>query len=125
MNANPQLVVKNSPISLIDNQGRVVKSTFTNRFGAFSFSGIAVSDISKLKMEIKDAANVNVVSLIPSKNGSVLNASPKNGTCEWELQPAEIAKLVDNNFTTNIGGKLVSASPKEKNSLLKRRLPQQ
>lgn len=120
LNANPQLVVKNSPISLIDNQGRVVKSTFTNRFGAFSFSGIAVSDISKLKMEIKDAANVNVVSLIPSKNGSVLNASPKNGTCEWELQPAEIAKLVDNNFTTNIGGKLVSASPKEKKFFAKK-----
>lgn len=119
--SNPQLTVKNAAVSLLNAKGEVIKSTYTNRFGAFAFTGIKAVDVSKLKLEIKNPESNAPLSLSTSKNTSALNASPRDGHCEWDLTANnEVAKLVDNNFTTNIGGKLVSASPKEKKFFAKK-----
>lgn len=114
LNGNTQLTVKNKPISIYNKSGELVKSTYTNRFGAFSFSGIAAMDISKIVMDIKDISADNSLYLVTSKNASVAISKPGDGYCEWKIKTAELIKLVDNHFTSNIGGKLVSSKPKEK-----------
>lgn|GEM_PF-724342 len=114
LNGNPQLTVKNKPISIYNKNGDLVKSTYTNRFGAFVFTGIAASDVSKIQMENKEISGENALHLVTSKNLSVTSSIPSNGLCEWNLGSQEISKLVDNHFTTNIGGKLVSSTAKEK-----------
>ena len=114
LNGNPQLTVKNKAISIYSKNGEMIKSTFTNRFGAFVFTGIKASDVSKIKMDISDISNEHSLNLVTSKNASVMAAKPTNSVCEWEMAPETISKLIDNHFTTNIGGKLVSSSAKEK-----------
>ncbi|PBQ34481.1 hypothetical protein CNR22_22765 [Sphingobacteriaceae bacterium] len=114
LNCNPQLTVKNKPISLYNKSGELVKSTYTNRFGAFSFSGIAAMDVSKIVMDIKDISADNSLYLVTSKNASVAISKPMDGYCEWKIKTTELIKLVDNHFTSNIGGKLISSKPKEK-----------
>jgi len=114
LNGNPQLTVKNKPISIYDKNGDLIKSTYTNRFGAFVFTGIKAADVSRIKMEIADISSENSLHLVSSKNAAVTSAKLISGACEWEMKPEEISKLVDNHFTTNIGGKLVSSSAKEK-----------
>lgn len=114
LNGDAQLTVKNKPISIINNNGDVVKSTYTNRFGAFVFSGIQASEAAKIRMEINDVSGDNSLTLVTSKNLTVSSSKPLNNSCEWNLSPEEIAKIVDNHFTTNIGGKLVSSTAKEK-----------
>lgn len=114
LNGNPQLTVKNKAISIYSKNGDLIKSTYTNRFGAFVLTGIKASDIGAIKMEIKDLASENNLALVTSKNAAVSNAKPVNGLCVWDLKPEDIAKLVDNHFTTNIGGKLVLSTAKDK-----------
>lgn len=114
LNGNPQLTVKNKPIAIYDKSGELVKSTYTNRFGAFSFSGIAAMDISKIVMDIKDISADNSLYLVTSKNASVSISKPMDGYCEWKIKTTDLIKLVDNHFTSNIGGKLVSSKPKAK-----------
>jgi len=120
LNGNPQLTVKNKPISLYNKNGELVRSTYTNRFGAFSFSGIAAMDISKIVMEIKDISADNSLCLVTSKNAAVVASKPVEGLCEWKIRTEELIKLVDNHFTSNIGGKLVSSTPKEKKFFAKK-----
>ena len=114
LNGNPRLTVKNKPISILNKNGEVLKSTYTNRFGAFVFTGITATEISKISLDIKDVSSDNSLSLMTSKNVSVKSSKPANGSCEWTLSLSEASKLIDNHFTTNIGGKLVAANTKEK-----------
>ncbi len=67
LNGNPQLTVKNKPISIFNTNGDLVKSTYTNRFGAFAFSGMTASDVSKIKMDINDISGDNSLNLVTSK----------------------------------------------------------
>lgn len=115
LNSNKKLTVSNRPISVISKSGKIIKSGSTNRFGAFSFTGIMVSEIEGIKLEAKDAeAAKNIFTLMSTKSSSIANSKTEGSSNVWNLGPDEIVKLVDNNFTTNIGGKLVSSTAKEK-----------
>lgn len=112
LNGDSKLPVKNRYILLLDKNGKVIKSTYTNRFGAFYFPSIMASEAGMIKMDETEPGNL--FTLASSKNMTVTSAMPSNGVCEWRLHPDETTRLTDNNFTTNIGGKLVSSSSKEK-----------
>lgn len=115
MNGNPQLVIKNTAISIIDKKGAVIKSSYTNRFGAFCFTGLTLTEVSRLVVKPEDILSENTtLHLVDSKNNNVTDAKVKNALYIWDLTEAAITKLVDNNYTTNIGGKLVYSSSKEK-----------
>lgn len=114
LNSNIQLVVKNKQVFLLNKKGEVIKSTYTNRFGSFCFASILPSEVSMIKLDIDDLDGTSFLTLIGSKSTTLTNSTPANGVCQWNLNAEEVTKLLDNNFTTNIGGKLVSASPKEK-----------
>ena len=111
-NASSKLAAKNKTISAINSSGAVVKSTKTNRYGAFVFTGVYPNEIVKIRMENLDMTKESA-SLYNSKSGTLLIANPKNDY-EWDLNKKDLANLTDNNYSTNIGGKLVSTSSKEK-----------
>jgi outer membrane protein OmpA-like peptidoglycan-associated protein len=110
-----RLTVNNKPISLIGKSGETLKSTSTNRYGAFSFTGINPATVHKIRMEMTDAGSAAVLfNLLTSKGKTIGGAKPLSGVCEWSLTPQQMAETVDNGFTSNIGGKLVLASAKKK-----------
>jgi outer membrane protein OmpA-like peptidoglycan-associated protein len=115
LNRSAGLTVKNQPIYCLNKTGDVIKSTSTNRFGAFVFTGVLASEVVKIKMDIKQALVINTaLNLFNTKDENIVSAMPNTGYCEWMLNQKEVASLIDNNFTTNIGGKLVVSSAKEK-----------
>ena len=73
---------------------------------------IATRPATELIIAAKEAGKP--ISLGTSKNQPLKSAGPANGYCEWELAQPEVSKLVDNNYSINVGGKLVSSSGKGK-----------
>lgn len=115
LNNNNKLTVNNRTLLLYNKKGQVIKSTSTNRHGSFSFSNVKTSEIAQIKIELKKIKiSDNIFTLVNSKNQTVSSASIQIGVCIWTLTTAEIDKLIDNNFTFNIGGKLICSSAKHK-----------
>lgn len=132
LNNDKLMPLKNKPIYALDNANQIIKSTITNRYGVFVFTNIKPSQIAKIKMEFNDAASQD--SKEPGKKNSaqlneLLNgnfalynshsillkiAQPATDYCEWNLSSKEATAFIDENYATNIGGKLVSSSSKEK-----------
>jgi outer membrane protein OmpA-like peptidoglycan-associated protein len=115
LNDDAKLPADNKIISIINKSGKVIKSTSTNRNGAFAFSDVLVSEVAKLRLDVKstDAGNGSY-SLASPRHGIIARAKPVGEACEWPLTPEEVSNLTDHHYSTNLGGKLVSASPKEK-----------
>jgi outer membrane protein OmpA-like peptidoglycan-associated protein len=110
-----RLTVNNRAISLIGAKGEVLKTTSTNRYGAFSFTGINPAAVTRIRMEAKDPGAAGMTfNLVNSKNKTITGCKPLLGVCEWTMSPQQMAETVDNNFTSNIGGKLVLSSAKKK-----------
>ena len=66
-------------------------------------------------MELADAAGgSSAVSLFTNSDESVAITVPAGGLCEWKLTRSQLFSLVNNQYSSNIGGKLVAASPREK-----------
>jgi outer membrane protein OmpA-like peptidoglycan-associated protein len=112
---DPRQPVSNKSVSIINKKGQAVKSTFTNRFGSFVFTGIHISDISKIKLELKGSEEIKEsYTLLDMADQSLAAARPENSNCLWELSPSQLEKLINDRYTTNIGGKLVVSSAKQK-----------
>lgn len=115
LNNNSKLTINNKPVYLVNSKNQTIKSTYTNRFGAFSFTGIKASEISKVKLETKGLdANSSQFTLMNSKNKTISNNKPVDNFCEWILKPEDLKNCIDNNYSSNIGGKLVLSSAKQK-----------
>ncbi len=115
LNNNTKLPVVNQFISLLDKNGKILKTTATNRFGAFAFTGIKASEVYKIKLNTKDAeSSPSKFTLFNSNKAVVSDAKPTSGGCEWILKPEELKNMVNNQYTSNIGGKLVLTSGQQK-----------
>jgi len=115
LNNNPKLTINNRAVYLVNAKNKTIKSTFTNRFGAFSFTGIKASEIAKVKLDTKGLdANTSQFTLINSKNKTITTNKSIDNYCEWILKPEDLKNCIDNNYTSNIGGKLVLASSQQK-----------
>ena len=109
-----QISVKNRVIYVMDEKGKILHTVKTNRNGAFVLTQIIPSEIHKLRFETEDTElNSNFV-LYTAKGGTVSMCKGGGKACDWNLSSSEVENLTDNNFTSNIGGKLISSSPKEK-----------
>ena len=74
LNNNQKLTINNSPVQLLNAKNQVLKSTYTNRFGAFSFTGIKASEIAKIILNTKTIdANTGQFTLISSKGKTIGN----------------------------------------------------
>ncbi|MBA2612613.1 MAG: OmpA family protein [Bacteroidetes bacterium] len=115
LNKNLKLPVVNQVITALDKNGKVLKTTATNRFGAFAFTGIKTSEIAKIKMELKNAeGSLASVSLFNSNKVLVSETKLVNNNCEWLLKPTDVQSLTNNQYTFNIGGKLLLSSAQQK-----------
>ncbi len=115
LNKNTKLPVVNQFISLLDKNGKILKTTATNRFGAFAFTGVKASEVYKIKLNTKDAESSPAkFTLFNSNKVVVSDAKPASGGCEWLLKPEELKNMVNNQYTSNIGGKLVLTSGQQK-----------
>jgi len=115
LNKNTKLPVINQVIKVLDKNGKILKTTATNRFGAFAFTGIKASEAFKIVLSTKDAESATVkFSLLNSNKAFVSETKPVAGVCEWVLKPEELKNLINNQYTSNIGGKLLLTSGQQK-----------
>jgi outer membrane protein OmpA-like peptidoglycan-associated protein len=117
LNSNTKLAIINQSISLIGKNGAILKSTKTNRFGAFSFTGIKASEVIKIKIDNKNELNNAQVTLYNSENKKVISAQGTPMGIETSLKQDEVSALTDNNYSYNIGGKLILSSKTQKKFL--------
>lgn len=117
-----RLTVKNQTITILDGQGKILRTTQTDRFGNFVITNINASLISKI---VLNTAN----ELIPPGQDIYLNNSVQKYTIkalsqtnktEWTLSNIEKAKLINNAYTSNIGGKMIHVSKGKKTFLANR-----
>lgn len=128
VNNNLNVPVKNKLVHAVYKDGYIIKTTATNRYGAFAFTGVKPADIAGIKLELSESgadlkgsnARTNIdfsnsnLGLYNSKKELLVSCKPSGGTCYFDLTNKPLENIVDNAYTTNIGGKLVSTSPKEK-----------
>lgn len=92
-----------------------MKSTQTNRYGAFAFTGTKLSEVGKVRIETSENdLNGGEAHVLNSKSRSVASSKCNNVKCEMNISIEQAKTLVDNNYTSNIGGKLILASPGSK-----------
>ena len=113
LSGKSRLPIANRPVSIISSNGSVIKSTITNRSGGFVFTNVHISEAAKIRMELREPVG-GAVSLASTGNSLIAETKPVANICEWPLIKSQFFNLVDNQYTSNIGGKLVSASSKEK-----------
>lgn len=119
INNDIKLTVTNKTVILSDKKGNILKTTKTNRSGAFAFTGIKASEVGKIKIEAKENdLNNGQITILNTDGKKVLACKydPVSG-CEMALSEEETRQLTDNNFTYNIGGKLILSSAKQKKFL--------
>jgi outer membrane protein OmpA-like peptidoglycan-associated protein len=115
LNKNLKLPITKQQITAIDKNGKILKTTYTNRFGAFTFNSIKSSEVAKIKISTKDAESATAKFTLFNANKTIVaEAKPMSGNCEWNLKPEENKLLINNHYTANIGGKLVLASGPQK-----------
>jgi outer membrane protein OmpA-like peptidoglycan-associated protein len=119
LNGNLKLSITNKSITLFNKKGQIIKSTRTNRSGMFAFTGIKASEVGKIKIESKENdLNNGEITLFNSDHKKVSTAKYATGGCEISLKDEDVKNLTDNNFTYNVGGKLILASAGQKKFLV-------
>jgi outer membrane protein OmpA-like peptidoglycan-associated protein len=109
------ITIKNKAISAYDKNGKKISSTFTNRYGAFLFLNIIPSDVVRLEMDVDDPAyNGSRVSVFNDNKVMITETTIENGKANWLIDKNLSKQLNDTTFTSIVGGKLISASAKEK-----------
>jgi outer membrane protein OmpA-like peptidoglycan-associated protein len=111
---NPGLPAGDLNIHLINKSGAIIKSTATNRYGAFSFTNVKTQDIVRIRMNARVGTLGGNFALFNSENIFVARSVASNGVVTYDLDKTRTQELVDNNYSSNIGGKLVASSPREK-----------
>jgi outer membrane protein OmpA-like peptidoglycan-associated protein len=106
--------ISGQQVSLLNKNHEVIKTTYANRFGAFAFTGVQQDDASAINLDLPAPVASDTYSILNTKNDVICVGKVKSKGCEWDVNSKNIELFLDNNFTTNIGGKLVSSSPREK-----------
>jgi outer membrane protein OmpA-like peptidoglycan-associated protein len=115
LNNDVRLPLTYKTVVLTNKNGQVIKTTKTNRFGAFCFTRVKFSDVAKIKIEARENdLNGGQAGIINSKGKQVAAARCANGACELNMNAEQLKSLIDNGYTSNIGGKLVINSAKQK-----------
>lgn len=112
MNNDHHLPVKNQTVTLLDINGKVLKTTKTDRFGNFIVTTVVPSQVHKIQVNIIDGTINTASNLFLNNSAQKFSLSTKlNGTvAEWTLSNNDRVKLVNNGYTGNIGGKVVHIS---------------
>lgn len=97
-------------------EGNMLKRSLqTDRFGTFAFRSHRPDKFNTVKLSWKDSSlNATRLSLKNTKGETIKSATVQQQTAIWELSAEEAARLSDNSYQAHIGGKIVTASSKEK-----------
>lgn len=104
-----KLAVKDQVICIYDAKGNKLRTTKTDRFGNFAVTNMIPSQMHKIEListngNISNATNVTLYN--PLQDHTVKTTS-SNNKAEWVLTPTDRVKLINNSYTSNIGGKLI------------------
>lgn len=115
LNKNIKLPVVKQVVTALDKNGKTLKMTATNRFGAFAFTGIKASEVYKIRLNTNDTESASAkFTLFNSDKLIISEAKPISNGCEWVLKYEELKNMINNQYTSNIGGKLVLTSGPQK-----------
>ena len=114
LSENLKLSVSNKAISIIGKNGKTIKATTTDRSGAFVFTGITPSEVETIRLNANLEGATVKLALVSSYNDTIMKTTSQADSCEWILKPLELKQLVNNQYTSNIGGKLLLAAPQQK-----------
>lgn len=108
------LPVAGETISLLGGNNEILRTLKTSKDGKFVCTGITLSQLKKIRFNNSDSTKIQSIQVLDAKSKLVCSANSQPGTTELALKSTEVNQLIDNRFTYRIGGKLVSASAKEK-----------
>jgi outer membrane protein OmpA-like peptidoglycan-associated protein len=115
LSGQSKLPLANKQIALIGHNGSALRTTYTNKSGAFVFTNVRISEAQKIRMYIREVeSGGNLLSLVNGESQVIAESRAAAGMCEWPMAQDKMFRMVDNQYSSNIGGKLVSASPKQK-----------
>ncbi|MBS1652108.1 MAG: OmpA family protein [Bacteroidetes bacterium] len=115
INNNPKLSINNTLVRLYTSFNKLLLETSTNRYGVFSFTNVKLSEVDKISVELKqqEIGNNSIISLLNTELKLVSSVKSINNVAEFKPLDEKNA-LVNNAFTSNIGGKLILISAAQK-----------
>ena len=116
-NNKEKLPVRNKKVNLINGNGAVVKTTSTNKYGNFIFTGVDLNDARKIEIDFKKEFTNQTVSVeLTNSKGEVIctnNVSNNKAECQSSAGNKVIEKLIDPRFNYKISAKLIQESDKK------------
>lgn len=116
-NNKEKMPVRNKKVNLINGSGSVVKTTATNKYGNFIFTGVDLNEAKKIEVDFnKEFTNQQVaIELASSKGESICTNNVVNNKMECQSTSANkvIEKLIDPRFTYKVSAKLVQENDKK------------
>ncbi len=115
-----KIAVKNQVINIYDAKGNKIRTTKTDRFGNFVVSNIIPSQMSKIEVVAPNGniSNASSITLYNTPQNHSIKTAYTNNKAEWILNATDKVKLVDNAYTSNIGGKLIHVNKGKKTFLV-------
>jgi outer membrane protein OmpA-like peptidoglycan-associated protein len=116
-NNKERLPVRNKKVNLINGSGTVVKTTATNKYGNFIFTGVDLNEAKKIEIDFKkEFTNQSVsVELANSKGETICTNNVVNNKAECQNSSSNkvMEKLIDPRFSYKISAKLIQENDKK------------
>ena len=116
-NNKEKLPVRNKKVNLINGSGAIVKTTTTNKYGNFIFTGVDLNDAKKIEVDFKKEFTNQTVSLeLTNGKGEVVctnNVVNNKAECQSSGNSKVIEKLIDPRFSYKISAKLIQENSKK------------
>lgn len=116
-NNKERLPVRNKKVNLLNANGAVVKTTSTNKYGNFIFTGVNLNDAKKIEIDFKKEFTNQSVSLeLLNSKGEVIctnNVVNNKAECASTATNKVIEKLIDPRFSYKISAKLIAENDKK------------
>ncbi|MGE0567165.1 MAG: OmpA family protein [Bacteroidia bacterium] len=109
LNNDPKLKVNLKGVKLFAKNGRILKETRTDRFGRFVAGNILLSELDKIELTCFDGSIKNnaIVHISNEERNYSIKTTLASGKATWVLSEIDKPKFINNDFTSNIGGKLI------------------
>lgn len=116
-NNKEKLPVRNKKVNLINGTGTVVKTTTTNKYGNFIFTGVDLNEAKKIEIDFKKEFTNQAVSLeLSNSKGEIIctnNVVNNKAECQSSSSNKVIEKLIDPRFSYKISAKLIQENDKK------------
>lgn len=113
--SHPELNLGHHEITFMNIAGKIINTTITNKMGYFFYKNYASNEIGSIVMLSKDSVLQSYsFELVNTKAEIISTSSASDGKWKWYTNTKELERLVDNSYTSHLGGKIIVSSPKGK-----------